>query len=568
MKVTIAEQDAQTVLLKLDEAVPAGSLLRIRGSNSTMFRNFRVAKAWLEDSEQPLSIEHRFSYEEMQADWKLHARLKSLAVLKTETHLSAGAGICVNMEPTTAPLAAPGIKGQWVLERITNLQDTQGRVISHDVEVTFTEGPRDSTAVHQNARGDLWVREYDAFGYPRTASANCSILKRTPLEGSRRYKAILPEGDEVVSDAMPRAMDGTPIYFGDFHWHTEFSDGQQSLEKTLAHARDCVGLDFAGPGDHMGITGRFGDRAYAEQASICRQFDDPERFCTLPAVELSFRQGHVHLVAKNFDVMGYLLKGFPDAVRPDFQSQPHRLPWRAILKHCPKGQSMLSPCHPITDSGGVVNPEDGRVVWYSFNWPRAVEYDLTRIVEIIREGRSQETEQVDENWRSSGSGLGGSVRTALTRGYRVGFSGRSDSHVGWPGRGGITAVQTSVLNTTSIFQALHSRRCYATSGARIVADATLNDHPMGSELQLDPDAQRLIRIRIQGTAPIVQVQIISAGVVVADLPAQGGSLDYEGEWVDQRPGRHLENVYYYVRVRQSDGHCAWLSPFWIDLPSA
>lgn len=429
----------------------------------------------------------------------------------------------------------------------------------------FTEGPRVAVAVHQNARGDLWARAYDAFAYPRHAG-DCSIAHRAPLGGCGRERVTLSTGDEVVSDARPRAMDGTPIYFGDFHWHTEFSDGQQNLEVALTHARDRVGLDFAGPGDHMGITGRFGDRAYVEQALICQRFDDPGRFCTLPAVELSFRHGHVHLIAEQFDVMSDLLRHFPDAVRPTFYAEPHRLPWRALLRHCPAGRSMVSPCHPMTDSGAVVNPQDGRVVWYSFNWPRDVDHDLTRVVEIVREGRSQETELTDEDWCSLGSGLGGSVQTALTRGFRVGFSGRSDSHVGWPGRGGITAVQTPVLDTASVFQALQSRRCYATTGARIVADASLHGHPMGSEIKLEPDTERRIRVRIEGTSPLVQVQIVSAGVVIADLPVRGESLGFDGEWVDQRPGRHLENIYYYVRARQNDGHCAWLSPFWIDLP--
>jgi hypothetical protein len=43
-------------------------------------------------------------------------------------------------------------------------------------------------------------------------------------------------------------------------------------------------------------------------------------------------------------------------------------------------------------------------------------------------------------------------------------------------------------------------------------------------------------------------------------------LDFEAEWVDERPGRPLEDAWYYVRARQTDGHCAWLSRFRVDLP--
>jgi len=38
----------------------------------------------------------------------------------------------------------------------------------------------------------------------------------------------------------------------------------------------------------------------------------------------------------------------------------------------------------------------------------------------------------------------------------------------------------------------------------------------------------------------------------------------ETEWEDTRPGRPLDGVYYYLRIRQVDGNIAWLSPFWID----
>ena len=69
---------------------------------------------------------------------------------------------------------------------------------------------------------------------------------------------------------------------------------------------------------------------------------------------------------------------------------------------------------------------------------------------------------------------------------------------------------------------------------------------------------------VKGTAPIEAVQIVSYGVVLADLPVSGDSLDFTGEWQDDRPGRPLENVYYYVRARQVDGHCIWLSPWWIE----
>ena len=75
----------------------------------------------------------------------------------------------------------------------------------------------------------------------------------------------------------------------------------------------------------------------------------------------------------------------------------------------------------------------------------------------------------------------------------------------------------------------------------------------------------MFKIRICGAAPLEAVQIVSFGCVLAELPVDGKSLDFEAEWRDERPGRPLEDYYYYVRARQADGHRVWLSPWWVDL---
>ena len=90
--------------------------------------------------------------------------------------------------------------------------------------------------------------------------------------------------------------------------------------------------------------------------------------------------------------------------------------------------------------------------------------------------------------------------------------------------------------------------------------------PPGRELWLDPGAERRFRIRIRGTAPLAAVQIIHCGYVLADLSLPPDSTDVDLDWADERPGRGLEGVDYYVRARQTDGHCVWLSPWWVDLP--
>jgi hypothetical protein len=181
-----------------------------------------------------------------------------------------------------------------------------------------------------------------------------------------------------------------------------------------------------------------------------------------------------------------------------------------------------------------------------------------------------ESEDIQPEWEVKYGGLGGSAQTALMRGYRTGFIAATDNHCGWPTRGetktvGITGVYSDKLDQRSIFNSLKNRRCYATTGERIVADAMLNDNPMGSVIKMVPGESRKFDIMIKGTAPIEKVQVISLGQVLADLPIEEKSLDFRTTWEDERPGRPLENVYYYIRARQKDGSCVWLSPWWIEL---
>ena len=62
-------------------------------------------------------------------------------------------------------------------------------------------------------------------------------------------------------------------------------------------------------------------------------------------------------------------------------------------------------------------------------------------------------------------------------------------------------------------------------------------------------------MRIRGTAPLQCVQVIHCGHPLAELPVTADGPDLKTEWVDERPGRPLEDVSYYLRARQRDGEC-------------
>ena len=114
-------------------------------------------------------------------------------------------------------------------------------------------------------------------------------------------------------------------------------------------------------------------------------------------------------------------------------------------------------------------------------------------------------------------------RQARARGLNVGYFCGSDVHVGRPGAarpavkagedglgvtGGLAAVLTPRLDRRSIFAALRARRCYGTTGVRMLVDALGNGEPIGSNLALARGQPLRVSGFVDGTAPIQQIDLL------------------------------------------------------------
>ena len=71
------------------------------------------------------------------------------------------------------------------------------------------------------------------------------------------------------------------------------------------------------------------------------------------------------------------------------------------------------------------------------------------------------------------------IQQALAAGLRFGFVGVSDTRSNQPGNYGLTAVLSTSLSKANIYAALKARRCYATTGARILLRVRADNHEMG-----------------------------------------------------------------------------------------
>ena len=120
-----------------------------------------------------------------------------------------------------------------------------------------------------------------------------------------------------------------------------------------------------------------------------------------------------------------------------------------------------------------------------------------------------------------------SLREALEKNLKIGVIGASDDHTCRPGlafpstpemaiQGGLAAVYAKDLTRESIWEALTARRCYATTGERMIVWAEADGHPMGSEFTTHHPPQ--IRVAVYGTTPLEEVTLFNCNNCIVCRP--------------------------------------------------
>ena len=400
----------------------------------------------------------------------------------------------------------------------------------------------------------------------RAASTRWFHVDRAPrlMESCDIYRAIALLTDQ----RHPRIGDDT-VYFGDIHTHSgqegeaveDKGCGIGSREDNYAYARNAAGLDFYALTDHEWQVGPTGIDDYLGLADAR---NEPGRFVCLPGFEFTnVLYGHRNVYFR--DSGGTVVSANPEwrhpCKDPDKCLTPQTL-WAELQK---TGVPFMTvPHHPSAASHPCT--------WEIFN----PTYD--RLVEVYSAWGSSEyygdsPRGVSDRFRAL------DVREALGRGYRLGLIGSSDGHDGHPGNAqsplvkhhhlfhfcgsGRAAVLCRELTREAVFDALHARRCYATTGTPIVLDVTVNGAAgMGQELAAIPAGKRpQLRVACVGTNGIDHIRVVRNGQVAHTQPVHG-AFETELEWEDPVYDPDTPTCYY-VRVVQKDRESAWSSPVWL-----
>ncbi len=321
----------------------------------------------------------------------------------------------------------------------------------------------------------------EAFRQVPAGQAAMHHLDGVAVESPGVYRFQVRSRDGAIQGTSNpiRVESGPPrrIYWGETHGHTGFAEGQGSPDGYYKFGRDVARLDFLSLSEHDIWMDDF---EWKKLQEMVEKYRVPGKFTAILGFEWTSRLawgGHHNV----------FFRDIPGRLRVPNQKAP-------LLDELYEGLRSGNDTDDVLVIPHAHQPGD----WT--NNDCAVE----KLVEI-------------QSGHGTFDWFGNKY---LQNGYRVGFVGASDNHVGHPGYsgmtnrqlGGLAAVLADENTPDAIFDGLRSRATYATTGERIVLDATLNGVGMGQE-QVHT-LQRTIRCTVNGTAPVDAIDVIKNGTVV------------------------------------------------------
>jgi len=408
-------------------------------------------------------------------------------------------------------------------------------------------------ALTPGAPGELWlayelpasrrvpVRDPSQFNEPPAAyGADIYTHKVDLAEREFRLPRVVDD-NSPIAPLQPRSFRKSPAYsvniggqtyrlvFGDLHGHTE-NDAIGTVDMYYAHGLFVTGMDFIASTNHDYSPDFISASEWAATQALASVYNRIPGHVAFSGYEwttapVDARGGHraMYFLADN----GPLHRSTTVATNTV----------QKLFEHLRGIDVILQPHHKG---------------WEGYD-PK-----LQPVVEITSAWR----EQREEGSEFKPQGKVSSAWEALERGYRIGFVGSGDTH--WLGPGedyGITGAYVKELSREAVFEAIRSRRVFASTGARMLLDFRVNGTFMGGETGAG-DMPR-IAVSVTGDADLEQVEIVRDHRVVYAAPCSGRSasiqfIDRAGKPQDRR------SSYYYARVTQRDGMRAWSSPMWVD----
>ena len=427
---------------------------------------------------------------------------------------------------------------------------------SNDQRVSTAIGPEGTMWVAYPA-DDRWQpgspvvdRDSRRNGRVRVSSLAPAESARPQLRPMERQQTSRPYARTAWADRRQTIASGEKryqLYWGDLHRHTEISaDGgfDGTLWDMYRYALDATELDFIASTDHFyggeGARGSPEDRSYDwwRTQKLADAFHVTGRLAPLFGYERSIRwpYGHRNIISPHRGTTSVRRTLSRERESEEFPREPDELRlWDEL-----RGSDSISIPHTVAAGGGTD---------FSFNDPA-----MEPLLEIYQGCRLSYEARGAPRVNSAERFEDGYARSALAKGYKIGFIASSDhrsTHISY------AAVYADEPTREGIFRALRQRHAYAATD-NIVLDVRVADGIMGDAVEVESVPQ--VRVAVRGTAPIHNVQIIKDNSYVYSVSPGERETSFTFRDADASPGES----YYYVRVQQEDGQMAWASPIWVE----
>jgi hypothetical protein len=359
-------------------------------------------------------------------------------------------------------------------------------------------------------------------------NATSLTVEGLTAETSGRISISICDADKTVlarSNALAVAEQlALRPYWGDLHAQSGETIGSGSALDYMKFARDCAFLDMVG---HQGNDFQITQEFWSRLNSLMRTWNEPGRFITVPGYEWS---GNTALGGD----------------RNVFYRDENQLIRRSSHALVADRSDVETDCWDARALFAALGPEFSNTVVWAHCGGRyadihyAHDHALERSVEI----------------HSSWGTFEWLAEDAFKAGYRVGIVGNSDGHKGRPGAeppgaslfgalGGLTCYWMKELTRDALFDAMHARHHYATTGSRVHLRAQAL---LGEPATVWTDDPRVTGARSHQSDQVIMGDIVSpaperiefTAEIVANAPILSIELRRGGELIEMiRPNSHL-----------------------------
>jgi hypothetical protein len=442
---------------------------------------------------------------------------------------------------------------------IVRFEDVYGNLTSNAPEGTLIDLTYDN--LRENLSWKLFVPETGFIALPNLYFNEPGLYKIQ----LRNLKT-----GELFHSPPIKCLPESPLslYWGLLHGESDRTDSGENIEAYLRHIRDERSLQFVAT-SCFDSEEETSNEVWKRLTQQVIEFNEDERFVAI----LGF-QWLGEPKTEGLRQFLYVKDSKPLLRRKDTKNNSLK---KIYKTHSPK--EILS----------IPSFTMGKTTLFDFD-DYQPEYE--RVVEIYNAWGSSECHTKEGNpfpIKGGRKGISeaaeGSLRKALNAGCRFGFvAGGCDDRGPYNNllsaeqvqyKPGLTAILAKEHSRSSLLEALYNRSCYATTGEKIILGLHIAQFHMGSEIdtKLRPGLEynRNITGYAIGTQPLIKAELIRNGDVYQVLPIHNDIVEFEindSELLNQialNPSKddQLPFIYYYLRVKQSDGHVAWSSPIWI-----